>query len=70
METTEVINTMINKIEDGDNVGAHDDFAALISTKLQTAIEVKKQEIAQSIYDNPAIETSDDTEDEITDENV
>lgn len=60
METTEVINTMINKIEDGDNVGAQDDFAALISTKLQTAIEVKKQEIAQSIYQNQEI-----TDDEI-----
>jgi hypothetical protein len=61
METTEVIDTMINKIEAGDNVGAQDDFAALISTKLQTAIEVKKQEIAQSIYQNQEI-TDDETE--------
>lgn len=53
MDTNEIINNMIDKIIAGDNVDAKQDFEALISTRLQDALDVKKQEVAASIYSNP-----------------
>lgn len=69
METREVIDTMIDKIIDGNNVGAQEDFYTAIADKINTVIGLKKQEIAASIYglENTESETS---EEEISDENV
>ena len=53
MDPNEIINNMIDKIIAGDNVDAKQDFEALISTRLQDALDVKKQEVAASIYSNP-----------------
>lgn len=53
MDTNEIINNMIDKIIAGDNLDAKQDFEALISTRLQDALDVKKQEVAASIYSNP-----------------
>lgn len=67
METADIINNMIDKIIQGDNTNAQEDFEALISSKLQTAIEDKKKEVAQSIYGSSEIssEEGDNDEDEI-----
>ena len=72
METQQAINDLINKIASGDNTGAQTDFNALIAAKVQDAIEVKKVELAQSVYGTPAaeVETEQETEDEPNSENA
>lgn len=50
METQEIIKGLIDKIAAGDNVGAQDDFSALISTRVSDALEARKQELAASVY--------------------
>ena len=64
METADIINNMIDKIIQGDNTNAQEDFEALISSKLQTAIEDKKKEVAQSIYGTSEISSEEDDNDE------
>lgn len=67
MDTAEIINNMIDKIIQGDNTNAQEDFEALISSKLQTAIDDKKVEVAQSIYGPSDASIEDEEEVEITD---
>lgn len=50
MDNTETINSMIDKILDGENTGAEEDFKNLISAKLSAALDAKKQEVAASVY--------------------
>ena len=64
METADIINNMIDKIIQGDNTNAQEDFEALISSKLQTAIDDKKKEVAQSIYGSTEISSEEDGNDE------
>lgn len=59
---------MINKIIDGDNIGAKEDFHSIIADKINTVMDLKKQEVAASIYGSDKVEA--ETEEEITDENV
>ena len=66
MDNAELINSMIDKIVGGENTSAKEDFEALISAKVSNALEVKKQEVAQSIYSNEQPEES--KEEEIVDE--
>jgi uncharacterized alkaline shock family protein YloU len=69
MDTKEIIDAMIDKIIDGDNVGAQEDFSTSIADKINTVMDLKKQEIAASIY---GVEHSEEeaSEEENTDENV
>ena len=50
MDTKEIINQMIDDIIDGNNTDARDSFDAAISNKLTDALDVRKIELAQSIY--------------------
>ena len=68
MDNAELINSMIDKIVGGENTSAKEDFEALISAKVSNALEVKKQEVAQSIYSNQQQEEP--SEEEAQDENV
>ncbi len=61
METKDIVNNLISNIVDDNVTQARDDFEAVISAKLASAIEDKKQEVAQSIYVNSEEE---DTEEE------
>lgn len=68
MDTNELISAMINKISDGDNTAAQDDFASLLSTKVSAALDAKKQEIAQGLYASEAeVETAEEESEEVTD---
>jgi len=65
----EQVTNMIDKILGGDNTAAKEDFEALIASKVSSALEVKKQEIAQSVYVNqePAEEEiSDESEEQVS----
>ena len=56
---------LISNIVDDNVTQAKDDFEAVISAKLASAIEDKKQEVAQSIYVNSEQEnTEDETEED------
>jgi hypothetical protein len=50
VDTKEIINQMIDDIIDGNNTDARDSFDAAISNKLTDALDVRKIELAQSIY--------------------
>ena len=50
MDTTEIINKMIDDIIDGNNTDAKDGFESALSNKLTDAIDARKIELAQSIY--------------------
>jgi hypothetical protein len=50
MDTTEIINKMIDDIIDGNNTDAKSGFESALSTKLTDAIDARKIEIAQSLY--------------------
>ena len=50
MDTTEIINKMIDDIIDGNNTDAKDGFESALSTKLTDVIDARKIEIAQSLY--------------------
>lgn len=55
------VNSMIDKIIDGENAAAKLDFEALITNKLNAALDQKKQELAQSIYaDNTEQDTGEE----------
>lgn len=66
MDNAELINSMIDKIVSGENTSAKEDFEALISAKVSNALDVKKQEVAQSIYGEKQPEEA--QEEEIADE--
>ena len=63
----ETINSMIDKILDGDNVSAKEDFESLITQKMNDALDHKKVEVASSIYGGEQSEVTDDSELEIED---
>jgi hypothetical protein len=69
MNNQELIDDMINKIIDNDNLGAQDDFNNIIADKINAVIDLKKQEVAASIYGTEQVE-DETSEEEITDENV
>ena len=50
MDTTEIINKMIDDIIDGNNTDAKDGFESALSNKLTDALDARKIELAQSIY--------------------
>ena len=50
MDTTEIINKMIDDIIDGNNTDAKDGFDSALSNKLTDALDARKIELAQSIY--------------------
>jgi hypothetical protein len=50
VDTTEIINKMIDDIIDGNNSDAKNGFESALSTKLTDAIDARKIEIAQSLY--------------------
>lgn len=56
--------SMVDKIIDGNNIGAKSDFEALIADKLNAALELKKQELAQSLYGDKEAEAEVETEEE------
>ena len=65
METKDIVSNLISNIVDDNVTQAKDDFEAVISAKLASAIEDKKQEVAQSIYVNSEQEnTEDETEED------
>jgi hypothetical protein len=59
VDTTEIINKMIDDIIDGNNTDAKDGFESALSTKLTDAIDARKIEIAQSLY-NQEVEVEED----------
>jgi len=50
VDTTEIINKMIDDIIDGNNTDARDGFESALSNKLTDALDARKIELAQSIY--------------------
>lgn len=64
MDTNELINNLINNITDGEQTKAQEDFEAIISSKLQAAIDSKKLEVAQSIYGNKEAEETEEPEED------
>jgi hypothetical protein len=50
VDTTEIINRMIDDIIDGNNTDAKAGFDSALSSKLTDALDVRKVELAQSIY--------------------
>jgi hypothetical protein len=50
VDTTEIINKMIDDIIDGNNTDAKDGFETALSNKLTDALDTRKIELAQSIY--------------------
>lgn len=64
METKDIVSNLISNIVDDNVTQAKDDFEAVISAKLASAIEDKKQEVAQSIYVNSEEEDIEDETEE------
>ena len=60
MDTTEIINKMIDDIIDGNNTDAKDGFESALSSKLTDALDAKKIEIAQSLYNQEVEEEEDE----------
>jgi len=50
VDTTEIINKMIDDIIDGSNTDAKDGFESALSNKLTDALDARKIELAQAIY--------------------
>ena len=62
-ELTVSVDSMLDKIIDDDNVGAKDDFEALIAAKLNDVLDARRLEIAQSLYSNDGdVEDTEDNE--------
>jgi len=51
MEQSEVIAKMVDDIIDDNNIEAKDTFEDLVQARLTAALDVKKKEIAASLYD-------------------
>lgn len=49
-DNLQIVNDLIDKIIAGDNLAAKETFDSAISAKMQDAIDLKKAEVAQSIY--------------------
>lgn len=52
MDNQELIDSLIDNILDGKASEAEDQFKNLISTKVNSALDTKKQEIAHSLFSN------------------
>jgi len=63
VDTAEIINKMIDDIIDGNNTDAKDGFESALSSKLTDALDARKVEIAQSLY-NQEVEVEEE-EDEV-----
>jgi hypothetical protein len=63
VDTTEIINKMIDDIIDGNNTDAKNGFESALSTKLTDAIDARKIEIAQSLY-NQEVEENESVQSE------
>jgi len=50
VDTTEIINKMIDDIIDGNNTDAKGGFDSALSNKLTDALDARKIELAQSLY--------------------
>jgi len=50
VDTTEIINRMIDDIIDGNNTDAKGGFESALSNKLTDALDARKIELAQSLY--------------------
>ncbi len=50
MENADIINKMIDDILNGDNVEAEQGVNAVLASKISSALDDRKVEIAQSIY--------------------
>ena len=64
MDTAEIINKMIDDIIDGNNTDAKDGFESALSSKLTDALDAKKIEIAQSLY-NQEVDVEVEEQDEV-----
>lgn len=69
MDNQEIIKSMIEKIFQGDNVGAQEDFDTAISSKLTSALDDKKLELAQNVYTSQ-VEIEKPAEEEVQDEDI
>lgn len=70
METQELTHQMIQKIIDDETASAQDDFNIVMSTKLSSALDARKQELAQRIYDKQEVSLKDNGTEETTDSPV
>ena len=62
MDTKEIIDRFVDDVLDGNNLAAKEAFQNAISIKVSDAIEQKKVEVAQSVYNDE--DTSNNTEQE------
>lgn len=60
----EYIEKLVDQIIDGDNTNARETYSDVMSTKISDALEGRKKEIAQSIYDNDSQEEIEPEEEE------
>jgi len=64
----EIIDSMINKIIDNNPAGAQDDYNALMSNRVQDALQQRKIDLAQSLYGQETGSEPDQEEETITDQ--
>lgn len=64
----EYIEKLVDQIIDGDNTSAKETYGDIMSTKISDALEGRKKEIAQSVYNNDSQEEEIETEEEETQE--
>lgn len=50
METKDLIDSLIDDIIDGNNADAQEKFDSAIATRVVSALDARKQELAQTIY--------------------
>jgi len=60
MEHAEIIHKFIDDVLDGNSTDAKETFDDLVSVKVTSALDQRKQELAQTIFNR---EQEDDTED-------
>lgn len=50
MEHTEIINQMVDDILNGESASAQEKFEDLVAVKVTSALDARKQDLAQSLY--------------------
>lgn len=60
--TSELINSMIDNILNGEATAAKVNFDDIINSKVSDFLSIKKQEIAQSLYSNDEGDVEEDQE--------
>lgn len=58
------VDSMIDRIIDGDNTRAKEEFEALISAKLNSALDARKREIASALYSDDEQEENSETQED------